>query len=198
MNKKDQRGATPLMQQYFAIKDQYSDALIMFQVGDFYELFFDDAKTAASVLSIALTKRGHINGEPIPLCGVPLHALDNYLSKLVRAGYKVAICNQLSEPTPGKVVERGVTQVLTPGTLTDAKLLDDKSASYLFSLFPTEDHWGLLFAELLTAQLFATIVPAHAYKKLESELIRFFPDEIFLSSETGVVIRIFARRRAWH
>jgi DNA mismatch repair protein MutS len=176
-------GATPLMQQYFAIKAEYSHALILFQVGDFYELFFDDAKMAAAYLGIALTKRGTNNGEPIPLCGVPVHALDHYLSKLVRGGFNVAICEQLQEAVPGKMVARGVTRVLTPATLTDAKLLDDKTASYLFSFFPAPTGWGLLFGELLSAQLFATTLPASALKSLEAEVVRYFPDEILLPDD---------------
>ena len=174
---------TPLMRQYYAIKQQYQHALLLFQVGDFYELFFDDAKKASAFLGIALTKRGKVNGDPIPLCGVPVHALDHYISKLIKGGFKVALCDQLEEPKPGKVVERGVTQVFTPGTLTDSKLLDEKSASYLFSFFPTNDQWGLLFAELLTAQLFATVLPADNQRALESELIRFFPDEIIIPNQ---------------
>ena len=168
------------MVQYFAIREQYPDMLLMFQVGDFYELFFEDAQKASAYLGITLTKRGHMNGDPIPLCGVPLHALQHYLIKLVRGGFKVAICDQLEEATPGKVVERGVTQVLTPGTLTDTQLLDAKSASYLCSFFPTNDGWGLLFGELLTAQLFGTVIPADNHKKLEAEIARFMPDEIIL------------------
>ncbi|MEX0849844.1 MAG: DNA mismatch repair protein MutS [Candidatus Dependentiae bacterium] len=171
---------TPLMEQYFDIRENYPDMLLLFQVGDFYELFFDDAKKAAAYLGIALTKRGNLNGEPIPLCGVPLHALQHYLIKLVRGGFKVAICDQLEEATPGKVVERGVTQVLTPGTLTDTQLLDAKSASYLCSFFPMQDSWGLLFGEILTAQLFGTVIPADDSKKLEAEIARFMPDEIIL------------------
>ncbi|NRB21604.1 DNA mismatch repair protein MutS, partial [Candidatus Dependentiae bacterium] len=120
---------TPLMQQYYDIKCEYSDTLLFFQVGDFYELFFDDAKQASAFLSITLTKRGKNNGEPIPLCGVPVHAIDHYLIKLIRGGFKVAVVDQLTEARPGTVVERGVTRVLTPGTLTDSNLLDDKSAS---------------------------------------------------------------------
>lgn len=177
---------TPLMRQYYAIKQQYPHALVLFQVGDFYELFFDDAKKASAFLGIALTKRGKINGDPIPLCGVPVHALDHYLTKLVKAGFKVAIVDQLEEAKPGKMVERGVTQVLTPGTLTDPKLLDEKSASYLFSFFSTDNQWGLLFAELLTAQLFATVLPIDAHKGLESELSRFFPDEVILADNKQV------------
>jgi len=174
---------TPLMRQYFDIKNKFTDGLLFFQVGDFYELFFEDAKVASSFLGIALTKRGTCRGQPVPLCGVPLHALDHYLSKLVKGGFKVALCDQLEPPKPGAVVKRGVTQVLTPGTLTDAKLLDDKSPSYLFCFFPMEKKWGLLFGELLTARLFGTIVSSDADKILDSELSRFVPDEIVLPSK---------------
>ncbi|MFI5332955.1 MAG: DNA mismatch repair protein MutS [Candidatus Babeliales bacterium] len=176
---------TPLMKQYHAIKARYPDALLLFQVGDFYELFFEDAKRAAACLGIALTKRGKNNGEPIPLCGVPVHTLDFYLAKLIRVGFNLAICDQLEEPKPGKVVERGVTQVLTPGTLTDPKLLDAHSASYVLSFFPHENQWGLLFGELLTTQLCATIIPTPSEKLLEAELVRFFPDEVVLPATAG-------------
>lgn len=172
---------TPLMKQYYGVKQQFLDALVLFQVGDFYELFFDDAKTAAAYLGITLTKRGKSgDGEPIPLCGVPVHALDHYLTKLVRGGFKVVLCDQLEEAQPGKMVERGVTRVLTPATLTEASLLDEKNASFLFSFFPLEHSWGLVFGELMTAQLFGTVLHASSEKILESELVRFVPDEIVL------------------
>ncbi|HEB42066.1 MAG TPA: DNA mismatch repair protein MutS [Candidatus Dependentiae bacterium] len=171
---------TPLMKQYHDIKAEFPDTLLLFQVGEFYELFCDDARRAAAFLGIALTARGKNKQEPIPLCGVPVHARDHYVNKLVKGGFKVAICDQLEAPRPGTVVRRGVTQVLTPGTLTDTKLLDEKSPSYLFSFFPAADQWGLLFGELLTAQLFATVIPASSEKMLETELIRFFPDEILM------------------
>ncbi len=171
---------TPLMQQYHQIKAEHPDTILMFQVGDFYELFFDDAKIAAAYLGIALTSRGKSNGEDIPLCGVPIHAKDHYLTKLIKGGFKVAICDQLEEATPGKLVRRSVTQVLTPGTLTDATLLDDKSASYLFAFYPGEHEWALVFGELLTAQLWATVIPAKSDRILESELSRFFPDELLV------------------
>lgn len=177
---KNQETLTPLMQQYFEIKKDYADTLVFFQVGDFYELFFEDAKQAAAFLGIALTARGKNKGEPIPLCGVPIHALDHYLCKLVKGGFKVAICDQLEEPKPGTIVKRGVKQVLTPGTLTDSKLLDARTASYLFSFYPAGDSWGLLFSELLTAQIFMTTISAQSDKILESELTRFFPDEILI------------------
>ena len=147
---------TPLMQQYFDIREQHKDTLLFFQVGDFYELFFDDAKTASAFLAIALTKRGKNKGQDIPLCGVPVHALNHYLLKLIKGGFKVAICDQLSKPQPGTVVKRGVTRVFTPGTLTDSLMLDEKSASYLLSFYPSKQQWGLVFSELLTAQLFSS------------------------------------------
>ncbi len=171
---------TPLMQQYHDIRAAYPDTLLFFQVGDFYELFFDDAKKAAAFLGIALTSRGKSNGEPIALCGVPLHAKDHYLHKLIKGGFKVAVCDQLEEAKPGKLVKRAVTQVMTPGTLTDSKLLDEKSSSYLFSFYPGKDEWALLFGELLTAQLWATIIPADGQRLVESELARFFPDELLV------------------
>lgn len=175
---------TPLMQQYFRIKNEHPEALLLFQVGDFYELFFDDAKCAAACLGIALTARGKVKGEPIPLCGVPVHSLDHYLTRLIKAGFKVAICNQLEQAVLGKMVARGVTQVLTPGTLTDSRLLDEKSASYLLSFFPMADGLGLLFGELLTAQIFVTVLdPASAERLLETEVARFYPDEIIIPQE---------------
>jgi len=180
---------TPLMQQYFRIKQEHPESLLLFQVGDFYELFFEDAKQAAACLGIALTARGKNKGEPIALCGVPVHALDHYLKRLIEAGFKVAICNQLEQAVPGKMVARGITQVLTPGTLTDSRLLDEKSASYLLSFFPMQESLGLLFGELLTAQIFATVLNiASAERLLETELARFYPDEIIIPNEKQAIV----------
>jgi DNA mismatch repair protein MutS len=185
---------TPLMKQYAVIKNEHADALLFFQVGDFYELFFDDAKQASSFLGIALTKRGTYKDGPIPLCGVPIHTLDHYLHKLIKGGFKVALCDQLEEPKPGAIVRRGVTRVLTPGTLTDVRLLDEKTASYLMSFFPGPHAWGILFGELLTARLFGTIIPAQADKALDAELMRFIPDEIVLSNEAASFRSFFSER----
>ncbi len=181
---------TPLMQQYFELKEQYPGALLFFQVGDFFELFFEHAKEAASVLGIALTKRGTYRGKPIPLCGVPLHVLDHHLVKLVKAGYHVAICEQLEEARPGTVVKRGVTKVLTPGTLTDEKLLDEKRSSYLCTFFVTPDALVLIFGELLTGQLGATLVRADDYRTVEAQLHRYMPDEIVLDGTVST--------KKWH
>lgn len=178
-------GLTPLMQQYFQLRTQFDDAVLLFQVGDFYELFFDDAQNVASFLGIALTKRGTYQGQPIPLCGFPVHVLDHYVTKLVKGGFKVALCQQLEPAVAGKMVARGVTQVLTPGTLTSETLLDAKASSYLFSFFPMKDGWGLLFSELLTCQIHATILPIEADRSLETELYRFLPDEVLLQAQIG-------------
>ncbi len=177
---------TPLMEQYFAIKAQFPDALLFFQVGDFYELFFDDAKKAAAYLAIALTKRGKHHGADIPLCGVPIHALDHYLTKLIKGGFAIALCDQLSKPQPGTVVQRGVTKVFTPGTLTETNMLEAKSACYFLSCYPGHERWGLVFGELLTAQLFATTIPAQSARMLEAELIRFAPDEVILPNSSTI------------
>ncbi len=188
---------TPLMQQYHTIKAQYQDALLFFQVGDFFELFYEDARQAALFLGIALTARGKSKtGDPIPLCGVPVHAKDHYIAKLIKGGFNVAICEQLELPKPGTVVRRGITQVITPGTITDSKLLDAKSASYLFSFYPMQDSWALLFGELLTAQLYATVIPAASEKLLEAELSRFFPDEVLVpkSKQTDLFTTFFRKR----
>ncbi len=194
---KEQEKNTPLMQQYFEIKEQYNDALVLFQVGDFYELFFQDAKTASSFLAIALTKRGKNKGEDIPLCGIPVHALNHYLIKLIKGGFKVAICDQLTKPQPGTVVQRGVTKVLTPGTLTDSLMLDEKSASYLLSCFPGQKKWGLIFSELLTAQLFAVSLPLESYRMIDTELIRFSPDEILIPSGTDSNLNRYLKQNGY-
>lgn len=168
------------MKQYFIMKQEHQDSLLLFQVGDFYELFFEDAKTVSSFLGITLTKRGEVNGQPIPLCGFPVHAVDHYISKLVKGGFKVALCDQLEPAITGKMVSRGITNVITPGTLTSDNLLDAKSNSYLFSFFPTKSGYGLLFSELLSSQLHATVLPYGSSRQLEAELFRFLPDEILL------------------
>ncbi|MEM0912941.1 MAG: DNA mismatch repair protein MutS, partial [Pseudomonadota bacterium] len=125
-------GHTPMMAQYLAIKAQHPDILLFYRMGDFYELFFDDAKRAADLISITLTARGKSAGEPIPMAGVPYHAVENYLAKLVKLGESVAICEQVGDPATSKgPVERKVVRIITPGTLTDEALLEEKSEALL-------------------------------------------------------------------
>src|SRR6202047_1366711 len=123
---------TPLMQKYQAVKRQHPTALLLFRLGDFYELFYDDAVVASRLLEITLTARNKERGQAVPMCGVPYHAAENYISRLVRAGHKVAICEQMEEPGPGKkIVRREVIRVLTPGTASGAGLVEPKENNYL-------------------------------------------------------------------
>src|ERR1700752_5006260 len=128
--------ATPLMQQYHTIKARYPHALLLFRLGDFYELFYEDAMIASRELQITLTSRNREKGQPIPMCGVPYHAADGYIAKLIRAGFKVAICDQMEQPGPGKkIVRREVVRVITPGTATDVAVLDAKENNFLASVY---------------------------------------------------------------
>ncbi|MBY0109806.1 MAG: DNA mismatch repair protein MutS [Candidatus Babeliaceae bacterium] len=188
---------TPLMRQYFDIKNQFPDALVLFQVGDFYELFFNDAHKAASFLGIVLTQRGTMSDEPIPLCGVPRHTVEHYLIKLVKGGFRVVICDQLEAPQPGKIVERGVTQVFTPGTLVDTKLLDSKSSHYIAALISNNGSIGLIFYEMLAGSLYFTEFP-YDEKKLDAELAVFTPREILLEqNSSGKQLEQFCKQRSF-
>jgi DNA mismatch repair protein MutS len=188
---------TPLMQQYFSIKRDYSEALLFFQVGDFYELFYDDAVKASQFLAITLTKRGKSEGVDIPLCGVPVHALHHYLIKLIKGGFKVAIADQVTKPVPGQVVERKVTRYITPGTLLDEYLMDHKHPSYLCIMYPDQKAWGLLFTELLSAQTFITKIPEGSPRLLEAELTRFFPDEILMPSTAHAELQTMLKQKGF-
>ena len=131
---------TPMMQQYFAVKEEHQDCLVMYRMGDFYEMFFQDAILASKALDIALTHRGTYMGEPIPMCGVPHHAFSSYMPKLVRQGFKVAICDQVESPEEAKkrgykaVVKREVSRIITAGTLTEDNLLNGSFNNYLMSV----------------------------------------------------------------
>ena len=131
---------TPMMAQYLSVKQAHQDCLLLYRMGDFYELFFDDAEITAQALGIALTQRGQHLGQPIPMCGVPFHALDQYLPKLIKAGHRVAVCEQTEDPKAAKkrggskaVVNRDVVRILTPGTLTEDTYLDPGKANFLAS-----------------------------------------------------------------
>src|SRR5215475_10775567 len=127
---------TPLMQQYNTVKARYPHALLLFRLGDFYELFYEDAMIASRELQITLTSRNREKGQPIPMCGVPYHAAENYLARLIRAGFKIAICDQMEQPGPGKkLVRREVVRVVTPGTATDVAVLDAKENNFLASVY---------------------------------------------------------------
>src|SRR6266404_8481107 len=168
---------TPMMQQYRRLRGSIPpDTLLFFRLGDFYELFFEDAKEAANLLNVALTKR---NG--VPMCGVPYHAAQNYIAKLIKAGRRVAICDQTSEPQPGKIVSRDVTQIISAGTISDLDLLELKRANYLGAVYIDNNSFGFAYADLTTGEFRVTQVEDR--QSLLDELARVSPSELLISAE---------------
>ncbi|MDQ7857386.1 MAG: DNA mismatch repair protein MutS [Armatimonadota bacterium] len=171
---------TPMMRQYQDLKARHPGALLMFRLGDFYELFFDDAVTASRELEIVLTSREIGKGRRVPMCGVPYHALDSYLARLVDRGYRVAICDQVEDPRRARgLVRREVTRVVTPGTVMDAAALEAREPRYLAALVEAGGAWGLAAADLTTGDFRTTqIAGAEADARLAEELARFRPREV--------------------
>ncbi len=176
--------ATPMMAQYLAAKREHSDALLFYRMGDFYEMFFEDAVKAAAALDIALTKRGRHAGEEIPMCGVPVHAHEAYLSKLVRQGFKVAVCEQVEDPAEAKkrgsksVVKRAVTRIVTPGTLTEDSLLDARRHNFLAAVTEAGAELGLAWVDISTGSFFVQKV---AERDLAAAMARLDPTEILIA-----------------
>ena len=182
----DEARITPMMAQYLGVKQAHPGSLLFYRMGDFYELFFDDAVAASKTLGIALTKRGKHRGEDIAMCGVPVHAVDHYLQKLIRGGHRVAVCEQLEDPAEAKkrgsksVVKRDVTRLVTPGTLTEESLLDTASANYLacLSWFKGTGDMALAYADISTGE-FAVV--ATAMNRFAADFARIAPSEILLA-----------------
>ncbi|MBH5361823.1 DNA mismatch repair protein MutS [Wolbachia endosymbiont of Kradibia gibbosae] len=177
---------TPVMEQYLNLKAQYKDHLLFYRLGDFYELFFDDAIKAAKLLNIVLTKRGNSCGQEIPMCGVPAHSSESYLHKLIDLGFKVAICDQLETADEAKkrgyksIVKRDVVRVVTPGTIIEDSLLEDKSNNYLASIVEQNDEYAISWLELSTGKFFHTLT---SLKALDSDLLRISPRELLISEK---------------
>src|SRR5215471_14842418 len=168
---------TPMMQQYRRLRGSIpADTLLLFRLGDFYELFFEDAQEASTLLNVALTKR---NG--VPMCGVPYHAAQTHIAKLIKAGRRVAICDQTSEPQPGKIVSRDITQIISAGTVSDLDLLESKRANYLGATYAAEDNFGLAYADLTTGEFRLTQLQDR--QSLLDELARIAPSELLISDE---------------
>jgi DNA mismatch repair protein MutS len=168
---------TPMMQQYRRLRGSVpADVLLLFRLGDFYELFFEDAKEAASLLNVALTKR---NG--VPMCGVPYHAAQTYVAKLIRAGKRVAICDQTSEPKPGKIVTREITQIISAGTVSELELLESKRANYLGAIYEQDGAFGFAYADLTTGEFRLQLL--NERNALTDELARGGPAELLVSEE---------------
>lgn len=173
---------TPMMQQYLRLKAEYPDKLLFYRMGDFYELFYDDAHKAARILDITLTKRGQSAGEPIPMAGVPFHSAEPYLAKLIKAGESVAICEQIGDPATSKgPVERQVMRVVTPGTVTDEALLEERQDNLLTALHFQADQFGLAWLDITSGRL--QVAQGHGLEALQSELSRLNPAELLISED---------------
>jgi len=168
---------TPMMQQYQRLRKSIpADTFLLFRLGDFYELFFEDAKEASGLLNVALTKR---NG--VPMCGVPYHAAQTYIAKLIKAGRRVAICDQTSEPQPGKIVSRDITQIVSAGTVSDLDLLESKRANYLGAVYADGTAFGFAYADLSTGEF--RLTQSQDRQTLLDELARVSPSELLVSDE---------------
>lgn len=182
--------STPLMRQYQGIKKQYPHALLMFRLGDFYELFYEDAIAASRELQITLTSRNRERGEPIPMCGVPYHAAETYIARLLRAGYKIAVCEQMEQPGPGKkLVRRDVVRVITPGTATDLHILEPKENNFLAAVARASGGApiGLAYLDVSTGEFRATeFTGASAEERLRDELQLLRPREVLLPRQAGL------------
>ena len=192
---------TPMMQQYLRIKAAHPDTLLFYRMGDFYELFFDDARKAARLLDITLTARGQTQGQPIPMAGVPYHAVEPYLAKLVRLGESIALCEQIGDPASSKgPVERQVMRIITPGTLTDEALLEERRDSLLAALHQDKGLFGIATLDLCSGRF--TVLEVHSPEEVASELERIRPAELLISEDLNTALvegRRGVRRQApWH
>ena len=168
---------TPIREQYLRIKQEHPDAILLFRMGDFYETFDEDARVAARELEITLTSREMGKGQRVPLAGIPYHALDGYLARLVKRGYRVAICEQIGDTSAKGLVERQVVRVVTPGTVVEPSLLEQKANNYLVALVPEGDEAGITYVDISTGEFRVAQV---ASEEVASELERVSPSELLL------------------
>mgnify|MGYP001791953408 CR=1 FL=1 len=187
---------TPMMAQYLDLKADYADALLFYRMGDFYEMFFDDAVAAAEALDIALTKRGKHDGADIPMCGVPVHAAEGYLLTLIRKGFRVAVCEQMESPAEAKkrgsksVVKRDVVRLVTPGTLTEETLLEARRHNYLTAFAEVREAQALAWVDISTG---AFHVMPLSDLRLGPELARLAPSELIVSESKEADLREIAQ-----
>ncbi|MCW9031342.1 MAG: DNA mismatch repair protein MutS, partial [Gammaproteobacteria bacterium] len=202
---KEQHSHTPMMQQYLRIKAEHPDILLFYRMGDFYELFFDDAREAAKLLDITLTARGQSNGSPIPMAGVPYHAVDTYLARLIRKGMSVAICEQIGDPATSKgPVERKVMRIVTPGTVTDEALLNEREESLVVALSTNSEdrsEFGLAILDMSSGRF--SVLQSEGEEALMSELQRLRPAELLISEDSDAApyqryVSSIKQRAPWH
>ncbi|EAR63067.1 DNA mismatch repair protein MutS [Neptuniibacter caesariensis] len=202
MSKQNASGHTPMMQQYLRIKAQHPDQLVFYRMGDFYELFYDDAKKAAELLDISLTARGKSAGEPIPMAGIPYHAAEGYVGKIVRAGESVVICEQVGDPATSKgPVERAVARIITPGTVSDEALLDENRDNLLVALNQVGDEYGFAIVDIASGRF--SLMQVDNQDTLISELERLRPSETLFNEESPLATLLEKRKglrpqAPWH
>lgn len=182
---KNESKLSPMMQQYFKIKSQYDDTILFFRLGDFYEMFFDDAKIASQELDLVLTGRDCGQEERAPMCGVPFHSVDSYIAKLVSRGYKVAICEQTEDPAAAKgIVKRDVIRIITPGTVIEGNMLEDGSNNYLCAVFAGDKETGVCFADVSTGEFHITVLNGDDIQnKLFNQLSTYSPKELIINAK---------------
>ena len=180
---KDKNDLTPMQRQYKAIKEQYQDCILFFRLGDFYEMFDEDAKLAARELDLTLTTRDRNKPkeEQTPMCGVPYHSVDSYIGRLVSKGYKVAMCEQMTDPATTKgLVERDVTRIVTPGTVTDSIMLDERKNNYISCLYGQGGKYGLSFCDISTGAYDAVVEESlYSFTAVKGGRCHYLPKELF-------------------
>ena len=174
---------TPMMKQYLEIKENYKDCILFFRLGDFYEMFFDDAIVASREMEVTLTGKNCGEPERAPMCGVPYQAADTYIARLVEKGYKVAICEQMEDPATAKgIVQREVIRIITPGTVLSPTMLSENENNYLASVFMAPEGVGLAYCDISTGELYATVIEGQdIQERLLNELVRIKAKEIILT-----------------
>ena len=175
---------SPMMQRYLETKEQYKDCILFYRLGDFYEMFFDDALTASRELEITLTGKDCGQEERAPMCGVPFHAAEMYVSKLIAKGYKVAICEQLEDPKEAKgIVKRGVIRVVTPGTVIESNMLEERKNNYIMSIYKNGIYFGISVCDVSTGDFYSTEIKAdNNFPLLLDEIARFTPAELVVNT----------------
>ncbi|MEI7856930.1 MAG: DNA mismatch repair protein MutS [Methanomicrobiales archaeon] len=190
---------TPVMRQYRELKEKFADTVLLFRIGDFYETFEEDAKIISRELEIVLTSRSKIGDNPIPLTGVPYHAIDGYIAKLISKGYKVAICDQVEDPKTAKgIVKREIVRVITPGTVIDSSMLPSSAATYLMAISPDKKKstWGIALLDISTGEFFVlTIDQDEHHQNILSEIARYHPAEIIMPSTVDEALRVRIQER---
>ncbi|MBR34883.1 MAG: DNA mismatch repair protein MutS, partial [Nitrospinae bacterium] len=178
---------TPMMKQYLDVKSKHPDSILFFRMGDFYEMFYEDAKKASRILDIALTSRNKNAADPVPMCGIPYHAADNYIARIIKEGLKVAICEQVEDPKLASgVVRREVIRIVTPGTVIDSSLLDSKRNNYLGAVYPFKNAYGLAVLDISTGEFKITeFAGTNAFEALSNEIDTLDLEEILFPGNTA-------------